>query len=259
MRGWCSYSPTLRTLVRSGAFRLLCCSHLEERHQLLTHPSLLGGRCLRTAVQQHGCIGEVLRRPPEEWWGVGVSLGVGVEVSSLVVVSVIVACSSPGQRHWCTGSGLFGGWAVLLPLAVPLTGLLLHRDILCRLSVAGLWIQPQLLVKDVQLFVELALGLREFIELRLSLVFGGAVARCRLRVRASRGRCHADVALTRGVTLPRGWHPLERRKAGCGTSRKLVIDVGRHRIAERPGCPRGYIAVYRYMNSPQSSGSAPLA
>jgi hypothetical protein len=27
----------------------------------------------------------------------------------------------------------------------------------------------------------------------------------------------------------------------------------------RPGCPKGYIAMYRSMNSPQASGSAPLA
>jgi hypothetical protein len=58
---------------------------------------------------------------------------------------------------------LFDGWVALAPLTVPLTGLLLHRDVLCRLSVTELWIQSQLLVKDGQLFVELALGLREFV------------------------------------------------------------------------------------------------
>jgi hypothetical protein len=46
------------------------------------------------------------------------------------------------------GSGLFGGWTTLPPLAVPLSGLLLHRNVLGRLSVPGLWIQSQLLVKD---------------------------------------------------------------------------------------------------------------
>jgi hypothetical protein len=33
---------------------------------------------------------------------------------------------------------LFDGWVALAPLTVPLTGLLLHRDVLCRLSVAEL-------------------------------------------------------------------------------------------------------------------------
>jgi hypothetical protein len=55
-------------------------------------------------------------------------------------VSVVVACSSPGRGRWCAGSRLFGSWAALPPLAIPLTGLLLHRDILRRLSVAGLWV-----------------------------------------------------------------------------------------------------------------------
>jgi hypothetical protein len=98
---------------------------------------------------------------------------------------------------------LVGGWAALPPLAVPLTGLLLHRNVLCRLSVAGLWIHFQLLVKDGQLFIELALGLCEFVEPRPSLGVGSAVTRCRLRVGAARGRCHTDVALALGVMSPR--------------------------------------------------------
>jgi hypothetical protein len=32
-------------------------------------------------------------------------------------------------------------------VSIPLTGLLLHRDVLCRSSVAGLGIHAQLLVK----------------------------------------------------------------------------------------------------------------
>jgi hypothetical protein len=41
----------------------------------------------------------------------------------------------------------------LTPVVVPLTGLLLHRDILCRPPVAGLGIHAQILVKKGQLLV----------------------------------------------------------------------------------------------------------
>jgi hypothetical protein len=49
----------------------------------------------------------------------------------------------------------------------------------------GLWVHPYLLVKDGQLFVELALGLREFVKSHSSLGVGGAMTRHRLRVRAA--------------------------------------------------------------------------
>jgi hypothetical protein len=42
---------------------------------------------------------------------------------------------------------LLGSWTTLTPDAIPLTGLLLHRDVLCRSSVAGLDIHPHFLVK----------------------------------------------------------------------------------------------------------------
>jgi hypothetical protein len=35
------------------------------------HTTLLGSCGLRTAAQQHGRRGQVLGRPPEEWWCVG--------------------------------------------------------------------------------------------------------------------------------------------------------------------------------------------
>jgi hypothetical protein len=54
------------------------------------------------------------------------------------------------------------------------------------LSIAELWVHPQLLMKDVQLFVELALGLREFVESRPSLGIGSAVTQSRLRVGTAR-------------------------------------------------------------------------
>jgi hypothetical protein len=61
-----------------------------------------------------------------------------------------------------------------------ITGLLLHRDLLCRLPVRGLWVLSQLPVKDSQLFVQLAPGFHEFVEPCLSLGVGGAVMRRRL-------------------------------------------------------------------------------
>jgi hypothetical protein len=58
---------------------------------------------------------------------------------------------------------LFDSWVALLPLVVPLTGLLLHQDHVCVLPVAGLWVLPQLVVKDGQLFVKLTFGFHELI------------------------------------------------------------------------------------------------
>jgi hypothetical protein len=74
---------------------------------------------------------------------------------------------------------------VLTPVAIPLAGLLLHRDILCRLSVARLGVHPQFLVKKGQLLVELAPCLRELVKPRPSLGVSGAVARSWLQFGAS--------------------------------------------------------------------------
>jgi hypothetical protein len=89
VRGWCSYRPALRALVRGGALRLLCCHRLEQRLQLLAHSSLLGGHHLWAAAQQHGRSSKVLRRPPEERQCISVRFG--VDVRTLVGVSVVVA------------------------------------------------------------------------------------------------------------------------------------------------------------------------
>jgi hypothetical protein len=70
---------------------------------------------------------------------------------------------------------LFGSRAALPPLVVPLAGLLLHWNILCRLSITRLGVYPQLLVKKGQLLVKLALGLRELVEPCPLLGVGGAV------------------------------------------------------------------------------------
>jgi hypothetical protein len=72
------------------------------------------------------------------------------------------------------------------PVTIPLAGLLLHRDVLCKSLVAGLGIHAQLLVKKGQLLVELAPCLREFVEPRPSQGVGGAVARSRLWFGAAR-------------------------------------------------------------------------
>jgi hypothetical protein len=74
----------------------------------------------------------------------------------------------------------------LASVAVPLSGPLLHRDVLCRPSAAGLGIHAQLLVKKGQLLIELAPRLREFVESRPPLGVGGTVARSRLRFGAAR-------------------------------------------------------------------------
>jgi hypothetical protein len=75
---------------------------------------------------------------------------------------------------------LVGSWTALKSIVVPLTGLLLHRDVLCRQSVARLGIHAQLLVKKGQLLVVLAPCLRKFVEPRPLLGVGGGVAQSRL-------------------------------------------------------------------------------
>jgi hypothetical protein len=81
-------------------------------------------------------------------------------------------------------AGGVGAWARGCS-AIPFTGLLLHGVVLCSLSVAGLWVHPQFLVKKGQLLVELALVLRELIGSRPSLGIGSAVARSCLRFGAA--------------------------------------------------------------------------
>jgi hypothetical protein len=117
----------------------------------------------------------------------------------------------------------------------------------------------QLLVKNGQLFVELALSLRKFVESRLSLGVSGAVTRCQLRVRAARGRCYADVALARGVVPPHGRCPPDHRRAGGGVGRAQVVDIGRHRVVWEAGLSAGVHRGVPFHELPQASSSAPLA
>jgi hypothetical protein len=156
VRGWCSCPPALGALAPGRPIFLLCCCHLEQHLQLLSHSSLLGGRRLRAAAQQHGRSGKVMRCLPEEWRCV--SIGVRVDVHALIGASVVVACQHTCRWCWCAVVRLVGSWTALKSIVVLLTGLLLHRDVLCRQSVARLVIHAKLLVKKGQLLVELALA-----------------------------------------------------------------------------------------------------
>jgi hypothetical protein len=80
---------------------------------------------------------------------------------------------------------LLGSRTALALVAIPLTWLLLHGDVLCRSPVARLGIQPQFLVKTGQLLVELAPRLRKLIEPRPPLGIGGAVAQSQLQFRVA--------------------------------------------------------------------------
>jgi hypothetical protein len=163
---------------------LLCRRRLEQSLQLLVYSPLLRGRCLQAAAQQHGCSGKVLRCPPEEQRGVSVS--VGVDVRTLVGSSVVVACWPACRWRWCPAVRLLGKRTTLTPVAIPLMGLLLQGNVLCRSSVAGLGIHAHLLVKKGQLLVELAPRLCELIETRPPLGVGGAMAQSRLWFGAAR-------------------------------------------------------------------------
>jgi hypothetical protein len=85
---------------------------------------------------------------------------------------------------------LFGSRTTFLPLAVLLMGLFLHRDHLWGwlwfgLPVVGIWVLPQLPMKDGQLFIELAPGFRELVKPRPSLGVGGMVTWRWFRIRAA--------------------------------------------------------------------------
>jgi hypothetical protein len=105
------------------------------------HSSLLRSCRLRASAQQHGCSGKVLGRPSEEWRDVSV----GVGVRAFVGASVVVACQLTHQQRRCTAVRLIGCRTVFAPVVVPLPGLLLHRNVLCRPPVAGLCVYAQLL------------------------------------------------------------------------------------------------------------------
>jgi hypothetical protein len=98
--GWRSSPPALRALARGGALRLLCCRSFEQRLQLQAHSSLLEGRGLRAAAQQHGHSGKVLRRLPEKWRSVsfGVHVNVRTSIGASVVVGLWPTCRGVGAR-----------------------------------------------------------------------------------------------------------------------------------------------------------------
>jgi hypothetical protein len=117
---------------------------------------------------------------------------------------------------------LVGSRTALASVAIPLTGFLLHRDVLCMLSVAGLGIHAQLLVKKGQLLIELVPRLRELVESWPPLGVGGAVARSRLRFGAARCEGHADVAFPPGIVSLRGPRPPSRRTGAAPVAQRLL-------------------------------------
>jgi hypothetical protein len=119
--GWRSSLPALRALARDGAFGLLSCRSLEQCLQLLPHTPLLGGCGLRTAAQQHGRRGQVLGRPPEEWWCVGVG------IHAFIGASIVVGLRRARGWRRCTTTRLVCSRPALTPVAVlprgsPCTG-----------------------------------------------------------------------------------------------------------------------------------------
>jgi hypothetical protein len=161
----------------------------EQCLKLLAHSSLFRGRCLRVAVKQHDCGGQVLRRSPEGRRGVTVV--VGIDVRALVGASVVVVGPSPSRWRLGAGSGLLGSRMTLLVLVIPLTGLLLHGDHLWGWQRRGLWVAgfmvlPELPVEVGQLLVELAPSFCELVGAHPSLIVGGAVTWCWLWVGAAR-------------------------------------------------------------------------
>jgi hypothetical protein len=111
---------------------LLHCRSFEQRLQLLAHSPFLGGCRLRAAAQQHGCSAEVLGRSPEEWWYVGVGVGVRAPVGASIIVGL-------QRKHWWrrhTAARLIHSWLALTPVSVPLVELALHRNVLRRASIA---------------------------------------------------------------------------------------------------------------------------
>jgi ribosomal protein S27E len=134
---------------------------------------------------------------------------------------------------------LIGSWTTLTPVAIPLTMLLLHGDVLFRSSVVGLGIYAQLLVKKGQLLVELAPRLCELVEPHPPLGVSGAVTRSRLRFGAARCGGHTDVAFSHGVMLSCDPCPQSLRRPRGGIGRAKVVDVGHHRVVREAGLSTG--------------------
>jgi hypothetical protein len=113
-------------------------------------------------------------------------------------------------------------------------------------------------VKKGQLLVELAPRLREFVEPRLPLGVGGAVAWSWLRFRAARCGGHADVAFLHGVVSSCGPCPSSRCRARGGAGRAEVVDAGRHRIIREAELSTGVHCGVPLHELPQPNGSSPL-
>jgi hypothetical protein len=75
-------------------------------------------RSLAPAAQQDGHSGKVLRRPPEEWRGVGVHISVRATIGASVVVKLWPTC----RRRRCAAVRLVCSRTALAPVDVPLMG-----------------------------------------------------------------------------------------------------------------------------------------
>jgi hypothetical protein len=130
----------------------------EQRLQLLVHSPLLGGCRLRAAAQQHGRDGEVLGRPPEKLRCVGVGVRAPIGTSIVVGLRRMRQCRRTTARLVCSQTA-FAPVAIPLmgltlhrnvlrraSIVIPLTGLALHRHALCKLSLAWLGVHAELLL-----------------------------------------------------------------------------------------------------------------
>jgi hypothetical protein len=108
---------------------LAASSLLRVAPQLLVHSPLLEGCRLWAAAQQHGRGGKVLGHPPEEWRCVSV----GVRAS--IGASIVVVLQRAQGRRRCAAARLVCSQTAFVPIAIPLMGLTLHRNVLRRVSI----------------------------------------------------------------------------------------------------------------------------
>jgi hypothetical protein len=112
-------------------------------------------------VQQHGRSGKVLGRLPKKWRCIGVGVGVRVSIGASIVVGLWRAhqwrrCTDVRLVHsqtalasvaiLVTGLTLHGNVLRRASIVIPLSGMALHGHALRKLSVAGLGIHVELLV-----------------------------------------------------------------------------------------------------------------
>jgi hypothetical protein len=85
-----------------------------------------------------------LGHSPEEWWSV--SVGFRIDVRACVGTSIVVELWPARRWRRCTAVRLVPSSAALAPVTIPLSGFPMHANILCRLLIARLGINAELLV-----------------------------------------------------------------------------------------------------------------